>query len=68
MFLSERHYGLSGLESLKVKLGMCGLIVMDSIGRSGGLALFWNLTSGVNVLGFSKRFIDVEVSVDGLGS
>lgn len=68
LFLVEAHCSKEKLESLKAQLGMCGLLAVDSIGRSGRLGLFWNLSSGVLVLGYSKSCVDVLVKMEGLGS
>lgn len=41
LFLMETISRKQHLEWLRVKLGFDGLFVVDPIGRSGGLALFW---------------------------
>jgi exonuclease III len=40
LFLMETKCKKSRLEYLRVKLGYGGLFVVDSVGRSGGLAFF----------------------------
>lgn len=51
VFLDETHCGYEGLVGLKAQLGICGLISIDNLGKSRGLGLSWNLTSGVIILG-----------------
>jgi hypothetical protein len=44
-----------------VKLGFEANFVVDSIGRSGGLTLLWNLETNVEVQNFSRRHINATV-------
>ena len=57
----------SKLDSIKLKLGFNRLIVVDRVGRSGGLALFWRSSATVSLLSYARNFIDVHVEVAGLG-
>ena len=50
-----------------MKLGFDGLFVVDRVGRSGGLALFWRSSATVTLLNYTRNFIDVHVEVAGLG-
>lgn len=40
MFLSETHCGKDRLEGLKAQLGMCGLFLVDSVGKGGEFGVF----------------------------
>ncbi|XP_073358338.1 uncharacterized protein [Aegilops tauschii subsp. strangulata] len=51
--------------NLKSNLGYDNSFVVDSSGRSGGLAIFWNNEIKIEVLGYSKYHIDGKIS--GLG-
>ena len=61
LFLSETKLCEKEMHWLKGKLNLPNMIVVDSKGRSGGLALFWR--KGVNVqLRWKGRYhIDVDV-------
>ncbi|KAH9666675.1 hypothetical protein KPL70_020731 [Citrus sinensis] len=61
VFLMETLSCMSKLESLKSNMGFNGLFVVDRVGRSGGLALFWNSDHQVKLLRYGRNFIDVEV-------
>lgn len=54
------------LEHLKIKLGFENLFVVDRVGRSGGLALFWKAKFKVRLLKYANNFIDM--AIDGAGS
>jgi exonuclease III len=41
VFLMETKQKTARMESLKFKLGYDCVFVVDCVGRSGGLALFW---------------------------
>ncbi|KAH9802749.1 reverse transcriptase domain-containing protein [Citrus sinensis] len=60
-FLVETLCRRDKLEKLKIQLGYVGLFVVDKVGRSGGLALFWKPNFMVQLLKFGKTFIDVAV-------
>jgi exonuclease III len=49
VFLMETKQVCKTLESVRVKLGFEAIFVVDSIGRSGGLALLWNSETKVEV-------------------
>jgi len=61
VFLMETKQVSKSLESVRVKLGFEANFVVDSIGRSGGLALLWNLETKVEVQNFSRRHINATV-------
>ncbi|KAK3228648.1 hypothetical protein Dsin_000529 [Dipteronia sinensis] len=54
------------LEKWRIKLGFCGKLVVNSLGKSGGLCLYWINNVVVDLLTYSQCHIDVMIS--GLGS
>ncbi|XP_031120574.1 uncharacterized protein LOC116023707 [Ipomoea triloba] len=48
-------------------MGFEGLFYVDSVGLSGGLALFWRRNNTARLLSFSKNHVDIEVTMTGLG-
>jgi hypothetical protein len=61
IFLMETKLRKSRMELIRIKLGFPNIMVVDSMGKSGGLALFWNLTGGVEIQNFSHRHINTSV-------
>jgi exonuclease III len=51
--LMETKLQSARLECLKLKLGFDYVLVVDSRGKSGGLALFWKADFQVNIQNFS---------------
>ena len=66
VFLMETLCHRTQLEHLKMKLGFENLFVVDRVGHSGGLALFWKAKFKVRLLKYANNFIDV--AIDGAGS
>lgn len=64
VFLCETKDNKGKLERVRRALGFDGLIVVDAIGKSGGLALLWRIKDQVKLNNLSKHHIDVEISVD----
>ncbi|XP_021304035.1 uncharacterized protein LOC110430565 [Sorghum bicolor] len=58
LFLSETKHNGKWLDWLRWKLEMLNLVTVDSVGTSGGLALFWRRGIEVEVKSFSKYHID----------
>ncbi|KAL8103333.1 hypothetical protein AgCh_027776 [Apium graveolens] len=54
------------MEFLRSKLGFEGMVLVESQGRSGGLAFLWRECEQANLLSLSQHHIDMEVTVDGL--
>ncbi|XP_074356478.1 uncharacterized protein LOC141696197 [Apium graveolens] len=52
------------MEWVQLKLGYQGMFVVDSVGRSGGIALLWKEQDQVELLGFSQNHIDVKVIME----
>ncbi|XP_031124166.1 uncharacterized protein LOC116026880 [Ipomoea triloba] len=67
VFLMETKVGRIHAERLRVKLGFEGLFYVESVGLSGGLALFWRRNNTARLLSFLRNHVDVEVSIVGLG-
>ena len=65
IFLSEFHLNTAKATELRVKLGFDRFHIVDSDGRSGGLALFYNLSNEVVLNYASPNFIDGFV-MDGI--
>ncbi|XP_031090882.1 uncharacterized protein LOC115995875 [Ipomoea triloba] len=63
LFLMETKVARTHAECLRVKLGFEDLFYIDSVGLSGGLALFWRRNCTARLLSFSKNHIDVEVTI-----
>ena len=61
IFMMETLCHRDKLEKIKIQLGYAGLFVVDKVGRSGGLALFWKPNFIVQLIKFGKTFIDVAV-------
>lgn len=61
MFLMETRCTHSKLENLRLKLGFYGKLVVDCVGQSGGLCLFWSNDLVVELLTYSPTHIDVRI-------
>jgi exonuclease III len=61
LFLMETKCHRNKMESVRVKLGFDCLFIVDSVGRSGGLALLWNNSELVEIQNYSKRHINAIV-------
>ena len=46
------------MEGLRWKLNMTNMVVKDSVGAKGGLALFWKKGVDLRVLSWSRYHID----------
>ncbi|KAJ1295804.1 hypothetical protein BS78_01G250800 [Paspalum vaginatum] len=58
LFLSETKHGKKWMEWCRWRLEMPNMMVKDSIGASGGLALFWKKEVDLPVKSLSKYHID----------
>lgn len=67
VFLCETLTNKEKMDWIRMKLGFEGMVVVESRGRSGGLALLWREKNQANLLNFSQNHIDMEVRVEGLG-
>ena len=60
LFLSETKQDSDFVQGFQTHFGFDNLVTVDPVGRSGGLALFYNNDHQVQVLYSSNRMIDVE--------
>jgi exonuclease III len=61
LFLMETKCHRNKMEFVRVKLGFACMFVVDSVGRSGGLALLWHDTNLVEIQNYSRRHINAIV-------
>ena len=61
MFLIETKVKHSVLESVKIKLSFAGKLVVDCVGRSGGLCLLWTNNIKVDLYSYTRFHIDVKM-------
>ena len=54
------------MEVVRIKLDFAGAFVVDSVGRSGGLALIWKDEGEVEIQNYSRRHINAVVREEGL--
>jgi hypothetical protein len=64
IFLMETKLHRRKMEANRIKLGFDGMFVVDSIGKSGGLALLWKLETVVQIQNYSRWNINAVVSAD----
>ena len=63
MFLMETKQKFGYISDLQKSLGYDGIYTVEPLGLSGGLAVFWKSSYGVEILSGDKRIIDLKVSV-----
>ena len=68
IFLCETLSKREKVEWVREKLGYVGLHVVECDGHSGGLALLCKKEDTVSVLGSSSNFINVQVTIEQLGT
>jgi exonuclease III len=61
LFLIETKSSKNKMDRLRSILGFHGVFVVDTVGRSGGLALLWKEDSGLSISNFSKRHINATI-------
>jgi hypothetical protein len=61
VFVMETKLSARRMENIRIRIGYNNMFVVDSIGRSGGLALFWNKEVDVEIKNYSQRHINAEV-------
>jgi ribonuclease HI len=66
VFLMETKIRKNKMEIIRCKLHFENMFVVDSVGKSGGMALFWGEEVSVRVQNFSHRHIGGLVSMPGL--
>lgn len=57
----------SRLQSIRRLLGYEGMLTVDPIGRSGGLAFMWLRNNEVEIISYSSRHISAKISLEGSG-
>lgn len=62
VFLIETKLRIERLERIRVWNGFGSVFGVDSIGRSGGLAVMWREDISVEIQNYSKRHINALVS------
>jgi hypothetical protein len=50
-------------EGMQIKLGFDRLFVVDLVGRSGGLALLWKESEGLEIQNFTCRHINAVIKL-----
>lgn len=65
VFLSETRLVDVWENSVKYKVGFENCLVMDNVGRSGGLMLLWKDSWDVTILSYFIRHIDAWVCPSG---
>ena len=63
LFLLETKNSSDHVLKLRISLGYDHCYLVDPVGLSGGLALFWKEKYDVKVLSASARIIDAEVKL-----
>jgi hypothetical protein len=66
LFLMETKCSKARVEVVRIKLGFAGAFVVDSVGRSGGLALLWKDAEEVEIQNYSRRHINAVIREEGL--
>jgi hypothetical protein len=61
VFLMETKARTEKMERVRIQLGFENMFVVDSVGKSGGLALFWMIEAGVEIQNYSRRHINAKV-------
>jgi hypothetical protein len=63
IFLCETRQKADKMKRLRGRLGLRGFAGIDSMGLSGGLALFWEENLIVDVQDVTHRYIDVFIQL-----
>lgn len=66
LFLIETKNSRDHVMKFQSSLGYDHCYLVDPVGLSGGLALFWRSTYEVEVLSVSNRIIDIQVKIGAL--
>jgi hypothetical protein len=62
LFLSETLVCKNKIEEIHYLLGFHSSFSVDRVGRSGGLAMFWQSSIDCSILDYSQNHISVEIS------
>jgi hypothetical protein len=63
-FILETEVSGSRVSSLRWSFGLRNCLSIDSVGLSGGLALFWDESINVTLLSQGERYFDVVIKED----
>lgn len=63
VFLCETRQSEHKMRRYRARLGLSGFEASDSIGLSGGLALYWHESLSIDVKTKNERYIDTYVTV-----
>jgi hypothetical protein len=61
VFLSETRQHNDRVSNLRFRLGLNKSFVVDSVGKGGGLALFWDDTIKIDILSYGLHYIDTKI-------
>jgi exonuclease III len=61
LFLSETKFDKKGIEKLRYALRMPSVVFVESVGKSGGLALFWKHGINLSLRSMGRMHIDVDI-------
>jgi hypothetical protein len=61
VFLSETGQSEERMKNLRWRIGLKGCLSVGNDGNSGGIALFWDESISVKLIGMCNRLIDVTV-------
>jgi hypothetical protein len=67
VFLIETKLRTAKLEKIRIRTGFNSAFGVDSVGRSGGLALLWSEDSRVEIQNYSRRHVNALVSLSSSG-
>ena len=63
IFLAETRQRGARLGHLRWRLGLKNFVAVDSVGKSGGLDVFWHESVDVTLKRYSQRIMDLEVKL-----
>jgi exonuclease III len=64
IFLMETKLQSHRVEGIKLRVGFHNVFVVDSVGKSGGLALMWSDNIQVDIQNYSPRHINSMVKTE----
>jgi exonuclease III len=67
VFLIETKLKAPQMETIKATMKFDNVFTVDCVGRSGGMALLWKSEFSVDIQNYSRRHINVIVSLRGEG-
>jgi hypothetical protein len=67
LFLMETKICKQRMQVIRNKLGFEGLLAVDPVGLSGGIALLWKEDCEVSIQNYSRRHINAAITLGGSG-